>query len=190
MTTSHQRIMIFANQLLAKEERGEELDIRPSIGVTRAHSIKLSELDEAVRRGEIDVDGKIVMKNRPAKREDGSESESESESIDPGGEVAVSKAAVEPVWYSPGAPGRFGISETLLRLRCSLFEQTGRRTYHAPRHQNLTSPIGNFTVYIFGDPPSPPLHPTYTSLPKSTMNAMSLMSLGMISVHANRIWCM
>ncbi|KAF5365463.1 hypothetical protein D9758_010823 [Tetrapyrgos nigripes] len=139
---------IFANQLRTKEEGGEGLDIRPSIAVTRAH-IKLSELDETVKRGEIDVDGKIVMKSRPVKREDGSV----NESIDPGVEVAVSKAAVEPVWYLAGVAERFGISETLLRR--SLFEETGGmypELITRPDIKTFLPPIGNFTVYIFGDP--------------------------------------
>ncbi|KAF5374238.1 hypothetical protein D9758_004726 [Tetrapyrgos nigripes] len=157
----HLAAQIFANQLLTKEAGGENLDIRPSIAVTRAH-IKLSELDETVRRGEIDVDGKIVMKSRPVKREDGSV----NESIDPGVEVAVSKAAVEPVWYLPGVAERFGISETLLRR--SLFEETGGmypELITRPDIKTFLPPIGNFTVYIFGDPAllsssSPDVHVT------------------------------
>jgi hypothetical protein len=80
------------------------LDIRTSIAVTRAH-MKLSELDDSVRRGEIQADGKIVMKSRPVKKEDGTI----NEDIDQGFEVAVSKAAVEPVWYLPGVAERSGI---------------------------------------------------------------------------------
>ncbi|KAF5357474.1 hypothetical protein D9758_012505 [Tetrapyrgos nigripes] len=157
----HLAPQIFANQLRTKEEGGEGLDVRPSIAVTRAH-IKLSELDETVRRGGIDVDGKIVMKSRPVKREDGSV----NESIDPGVEVAVSKAAVEPVWYLPGVAERFGISETLLRR--SLFEETGGmypELITRPDIKVFLPPIGNFTVYIFGDPAllsssSPDVHVT------------------------------
>ena len=36
------------------------LDIRPSIAVTRAH-MKLSEVDESARRGELAVDGLILI---------------------------------------------------------------------------------------------------------------------------------
>src|SRR5215468_6115776 len=39
------------------------------------------------------------------------------------GEVAVTKAAVEPVWYLPGIAERFGVAEDVLRR--TLFEQTG-----------------------------------------------------------------
>ncbi|KAF5343196.1 hypothetical protein D9758_016931 [Tetrapyrgos nigripes] len=51
--------------LRTKEGGGERLDIQPSIVVTRAH-IKLSELDETVRRGEIDVDGRIFRNHPPS----------------------------------------------------------------------------------------------------------------------------
>jgi hypothetical protein len=83
------------------EEKG--LDIRPSIAVTRAH-MKMSEIDEAARRGEIEVDGKIVLKSRPLDNVDGSLSEAYS-----GVEINISKAAVEPVWYLPGVAERFGM---------------------------------------------------------------------------------
>jgi GTP cyclohydrolase N terminal len=83
------------------EEEG--LDVRPSIAVTKAH-MKMSELDEAARRGEILVDGKIVLKSGPANNADGTVSESYS-----GVEVNVSKAAVDPVWYLSGVAERFGM---------------------------------------------------------------------------------
>jgi hypothetical protein len=72
-----------------------DLDIRPGIAVTKAH-IKMSELDEAARKGELVIDGNIVLKSA-----DGSVSASYS-----GVEVNVSKAAVEPVWYLPGVAER------------------------------------------------------------------------------------
>jgi hypothetical protein len=79
------------------------LDIRPSISVTKAH-IKLSELDEAVRSGKIPIDGKIVLGSHPLINPDGTPSQA-----DPGIEVSVSKAAVDPVWYLPGVAERFGM---------------------------------------------------------------------------------
>ncbi|KAK7051535.1 hypothetical protein VNI00_004511 [Paramarasmius palmivorus] len=138
----------FKNLLASKEAGGEDLDIRPSIAVTRAH-IKLSELNEAVRRGEITIDGKIVIKTAPMKTATG-EIDTEKDS---GVEVAVSKAAVEPVWWLPGVAERFGISETLLRR--SLFEDTGGmypELITRPDMKVFLPPIGNFTVYIFGKP--------------------------------------
>lgn len=83
------------------EELG--LDVRPSIAVTKAH-MKLSEIDETARRGELTVDGKILLKSNPLHNADGTES-----AADPGVEISVSKAAVEPVWYLPGVAERFGM---------------------------------------------------------------------------------
>ncbi|KAJ7126946.1 GTP cyclohydrolase N terminal-domain-containing protein [Mycena epipterygia] len=121
------------------EEQG--LDIRPSIAVTRAH-IKMSELDDAVRRGDLAVDGKIVLESRPIPGVDA-----------PGVEVTVSKAAVEPVWHLPGVAERFGISEPLLRR--ALFEETGGsypELITRPDIKIFLPPIGGLTVYIFGNP--------------------------------------
>jgi len=83
------------------EELG--LDVRPSIAVTKAH-IKLSEIDETARKGELEIDGEIVLKSPPLRNEDGSDREGWS-----GVEINVSKAAVEPVWYLPGVAERFGM---------------------------------------------------------------------------------
>ena len=71
------------------EEKG--LDIRPSIAVTKAH-LKMSELDDAVRRGDLTIDDHVVLRSATS-----------------GVEVNVSKAAVEPVWYLPGVAQRFGM---------------------------------------------------------------------------------
>ena len=79
------------------------MDIRPSIAVTKAH-LKMSELDDAARKGDIVVDGSIVLKSRPVMNVDGTPSDAY-----PGVEVTVSKAAVEPVWYLPGVAERFGM---------------------------------------------------------------------------------
>ena len=83
------------------EDKG--LDVRPSIAVTKAH-IKLSEVDESARKGSLTIDGKVVLKSRPLLKPDGSISDA-----DPGVELVVSKAAVEPVWYLPGVAERFGM---------------------------------------------------------------------------------
>ncbi|RDX50373.1 hypothetical protein OH76DRAFT_1402846 [Lentinus brumalis] len=127
------------------EELG--LDVRPSIAVTRAH-MKLSEIDETARKGELTIDGKILLKSRPLVNADGTES-----TADPGVEIAISKAAVEPVWYLPGVAERFGISEGLLRR--ALFEDTGGmypELITRPDIKVFLPPIGNLTAYIFGNP--------------------------------------
>jgi hypothetical protein len=76
---------VFKNEI---DELG--LDIRPSIAITKAH-LKMSELDEAARNGSIKVDGSIVLRSQPLKNIDGTQSDAE-----PGVEVNVGKAAVEP----------------------------------------------------------------------------------------------
>ncbi|MCF3932440.1 GTP cyclohydrolase II [Acuticoccus sp. M5D2P5] len=109
----------------------EGVDIRPTIAVTRAH-LTLHELKDAVRLGRLEVDGKIVL---------------------PSGDVSVTKAAIEPVWYLPGIAERFGVEET--RLRRVLFEQTGGMFPELVTRPDLLAflpPIGSITVYVFGDP--------------------------------------
>ncbi|KAH9480916.1 Uracil-regulated protein 1 [Psilocybe cubensis] len=135
-------------QVFQKEIEEQGLDVRPSIAVTKAH-LKMSELDDAARKGDIKIDGSIVLKSHPVRNVDGSE----NTSVDPGVEVTVSKAAVEPVWYLPGVAERFGISETLLRR--ALFEDTGGmypELITRPDIKVFLPPIGNLTVYIFGNP--------------------------------------
>ena len=90
-------------QVFKREIEELGLDIRPSIAVTRAH-MKLTEIDEAARRGDLKIDGKILLKSMPLRNADGTES-----TADPGVEIAISKAAVEPVWYLPGIAERFGM---------------------------------------------------------------------------------
>ena len=68
----------------------ENVEIRPTIAITKAH-MKLPELEQSVREGRLKVDGKIVMNES--------------------GELAVTKFAVEPVWHLPGIAERFGIGE-------------------------------------------------------------------------------
>jgi hypothetical protein len=90
-------------QVFRREIEELGLDARPSIAVTKAH-IKLSECDEHARKGELLVDGKILLKSPPGQNADGTPSDA-----DPGVEINVSKAAVEPVWYLPGVADRFGM---------------------------------------------------------------------------------
>ncbi|KAI0647806.1 GTP cyclohydrolase N terminal-domain-containing protein [Trametes meyenii] len=128
------------------EELG--LDVRPSIAVTRAH-MKLTEIDESVRKGALSIDGKILLKSSPLVNADGTENTTD----DPGVEISISKAAVEPVWYLPGVAERFGIPEGLLRR--ALFEDTGGmypELVTRPDIKVFLPPIGNLTAYIFGNP--------------------------------------
>ncbi|KAK6349777.1 Uracil-regulated protein 1 [Orbilia brochopaga] len=110
----------------------ENIDIRPTIAITKAH-MRLPELEQSVKDGRLSIDGKIVLNEF--------------------GELAVTKVAVEPVWYLPGVAERFGIDEGLLRR--SLFENTGGSFPELITRQDIKifmPPIGGLTVYIFGDP--------------------------------------
>ncbi|KAH8174254.1 GTP cyclohydrolase II domain-containing protein [Sarocladium implicatum] len=111
---------------------GELVDIRPTIAVTKAH-MKLPELEESVRSGRLVPDGKVCLNEQ--------------------GELAVTKFAVEPVWYLPGVAERFGIDEGTLRR--SLFEHTGGSYPELITRGDIKlflPPIGGLTVYCFGDP--------------------------------------
>jgi len=108
------------------------VEIRPTIAVTKAH-MRLPELEESVRKGRLVPDGKICLNAT--------------------GELAVTKVAVEPVWYLPGVAERFGIEEGVLRR--ALFEYTGGSYPELITRGDIKvflPPIGGLTVYCFGDP--------------------------------------
>ncbi|MBW4478148.1 MAG: GTP cyclohydrolase II [Tolypothrix brevis GSE-NOS-MK-07-07A] len=105
-------------------------DIRPTIAITKAH-INMPELQEAIAKGRLQVDGKIMKA---------------------GGDLVVTKAAIEPVWYLPGLAKRFNITEG--ELRRALFEQTGGMFPELVTRSDLElflPPIGGLTVYMIGD---------------------------------------
>ncbi|MCJ1472849.1 hypothetical protein MMC13_001498 [Lambiella insularis] len=64
----------------------ENVDIRPTIAITKAH-MKLPELEHSIRSGRLVPDGKICLNEA--------------------GELAVTKFAVEPVWFLPGVAERY-----------------------------------------------------------------------------------
>ena len=114
-----------------KSEIESGADIRPTIAITKAR-LTLPEIREAIDKGRLRVDGSIVRES---------------------GDVAVTKAALDPVWYLPGIAERFGVSEE--RLRHTLFEQTGGMYPELVTRPDLSvflPPIGGITLYIFGDP--------------------------------------
>jgi hypothetical protein len=76
-------------------------DIRPTISVTQAH-LQIPEVNEAIAKGRLQIDGKIVKENR---------------------DVRVTKVALDPVWYLPGIAARLNVDEGLLRR--ILFQETG-----------------------------------------------------------------
>jgi GTP cyclohydrolase II len=105
-------------------------DIRPTIAITNAH-INMPELKEAVQLGRLQEDGALLK---------------------PGGDLVVTKAAIEPVWYLPGIARRLGINES--DLRHTLFEQTGGMYPELVTRSDLDvflPPIGGVTVYLIGD---------------------------------------
>lgn len=112
------------------EELKVGYDIRPTIAITKAH-INIPELHMAMEKGRLKPDGKILKET---------------------GDVTVTKAAIEPVWYLPGIAERFQISESLLRR--TLFEQTAGMFPELVTRSDLDvflPPIGGMTAYFFGD---------------------------------------
>ena len=106
-------------------------DIRPTIAVTQAH-LQIPEINEAIDKGRLKVDGKIVRENK---------------------DVKVTKVALDPVWYLPGIAQRLNIDEG--ELRRILFEETGGmypELITRPDLKVCLPPIGSTTAYIFGDP--------------------------------------
>lgn len=105
-------------------------DIRPTIAVTKAH-INMPELQDAVVKGRIAVDGQILKSN---------------------GSLVVTKVAIDPVWYLPGIANRLNVTES--HLRQALFQQTGGmfpELVTRPDLQVFLPPIGGVTVYLIGD---------------------------------------
>jgi GTP cyclohydrolase II len=114
-----------------RAEIEEGLDIRPTIAITKAR-LMLPEVREAIELGRLAEDGVVVHA---------------------GGEVSVTKAAIDPVWHLPGVAERFGVTETLLRR--TLFEQTAGMYPELVTRGDLhvfLPPIGGTTLYLFGDP--------------------------------------
>src|SRR5690606_37547982 len=98
--------------------------------ITKAH-INMPELVAAIASGRLGPDGDILQAN---------------------GDVKVTKAAVDPVWYLPGLAERFGIKESALRR--NLFEQTAGmfpELVTRPDLKVFLPPIGGMTLYFFGD---------------------------------------
>lgn len=105
------------------------LDIRPTIAITEAR-IHLPEVRQACAFGRLTPDGRILF-------DDGS--------------AAVTKIAIEPVWWLPGVARRFGVARSTLRR--TLFEQTGGMYPELITRNDLEvflPPIGGQTVYVLG----------------------------------------
>ncbi|WP_422012232.1 GTP cyclohydrolase II [Reyranella sp.] len=115
---------VFADKLAAG------WDIRPTIAITKAH-VNMPEIMEALAAGRLKPDNDILSGS---------------------GDVKVTKAAIEPVWWLPGIAERFGVKE--VDLRRTLFEQTGgmyTELVTRPDLELFLPPIGGATIYFFGD---------------------------------------
>jgi GTP cyclohydrolase II len=111
-------------------ELADGWDIRPTIAVTKAR-VNMPEIKDAIATGRLQPDGKVLTEN---------------------GDVRVTKAAVEPVWYLPGIAARFGLSESTLRH--ALFEHSGGMYTELITRNDLKlflPPIGGISIYMFGD---------------------------------------
>lgn len=118
-------------QSVFAEQLAQGYDIRPTIAVTKAH-IHLPEIRQALAFQRLEVDGKVLLADSSA---------------------AVTKIAVEPVWWLPGVARRFKVSE--VELRRALFEETGGMYPELVTRSDLEvflPPIGGQTLYIFGNP--------------------------------------
>ena len=116
-------------------EIAEGIDVRPTIAVTRAR-LNLPELSAAMAAGRLAPDGEVLKET---------------------GDIAVTKIAIDPVWWLPGVAARFSTSET--ELRRTLFEQTGGMFPELVTRPDLSvflPPIGGATAYVFGDPAAIP----------------------------------
>lgn len=123
--------------LVASEYFGEQTlkayDIYPSIAMTEA-KLTLPELTQLVLEKHLEIDGKILL---------------------PDYGIAVTKVAIEPVWYLPGIAKRLNTTEQ--ELRNILFQETGGmfpELITRPDLKVLLPPIGGATAYILGDPAS------------------------------------
>jgi GTP cyclohydrolase II len=119
---------------LVGESFGAEIaggvDIRPSIAVTKAR-LNLPEILAAMAAHRLAPDEGILHSS---------------------GDIAVTKIAIDPVWWLPGIAARFGTSER--ELRRTLFEQTGGmfpELVTRPDMQVFLPPIGGATAYVIGD---------------------------------------
>ncbi len=117
-------------QEVFKDYLDKGINIKPSIAVTQAR-LQIPELYEAIEKGRLKVDGKIVTKEK---------------------DIKVTKLAFEPVWHLPGIAKRLNIDEG--ELRKILFNETGGmfpELVTRPDLKVFLPPIGSSTAYIFGD---------------------------------------
>jgi GTP cyclohydrolase II len=117
-------------QQVYADELAQGYDIRPTIAVTKAR-IHLPEIRQAIAFQRLQPDGRILLDDASA---------------------AVTKIAIEPVWWLPGVARRFHVGDA--ELRRALFEETGGMYPELVTRSDLEvflPPIGGQTLYVFGD---------------------------------------
>lgn len=111
-------------------ERARDLDIRPSIAITKG-CLRMAEILDAMDCGRLKADGEVLSHL---------------------GTIQVTKIAIEPVWWLPGVATRLAVSEA--RLRESIFNCTDGMypaLINNPERKLFLPPIGGTSVYLFGD---------------------------------------
>ncbi len=107
------------------------LDIRPTIAVA-AGELHMPEIRQAMAEGRLVADSDVLL---------------------PDGGIAVTKIAIEPVWWLPGLAARLGLDE--MALRKALVRESGGQfpdLVAMPDLPVFLPPIGGTSVYLFGDP--------------------------------------
>ena len=101
-------------RMSSPSEIAEGLDIRPTIAVTKAR-LNLPEILTALSAKRLKPDG---------------------EDLEEIGEIAVTKVAIDPVWYLPGVAERFGVAEIAASPH---LVRADRR--HVPRARDTAGPF-------------------------------------------------
>lgn len=105
--------------------------LRPSIAVTTGH-LDIAEVAQAIADKALTPDGTVLLQN---------------------GHIAVTKIAIEPVWYLPGIAARLGINER--DMRQAIVDHSGGMYPELVGRTDLKlflPPIGGASVYLFGNP--------------------------------------
>ncbi len=105
--------------------------LRPSIAVTTGR-LAIAEIAQAMANGTLTADGTVLLENS---------------------DIAVTKIAIEPVWYMPGVAARLGIDEAVMRQ--AIVDHSGGMFPELVTRPDLKlylPPIGGSSVYIFGNP--------------------------------------
>lgn len=124
-------------QVFKKEINGDRLDVRPSINVMKVH-IKMSKIDEKAKKGEIEIDGKIVLQSGPLVNVDEAQSD-----VYPGDLPGVAQWFSVSVlfWIDVSAAGMSLILESCSRFALLLsvrrYRRDVSRAYRPPRYRGL-----------------------------------------------------